>query len=307
MFTNQQWQQRPRSRAGNRIGDGAHHGVLHRRRVAHEANARAHCRKQVLARQASEAAASVPGEQRRQHGDDRYRVQRERKAGATDQDQHAGQRRSDRAGEVEADAVQRDRLHQVLAWHQLRDDRAPGRPGHRGPDADGEGQRQQPECGHGAGEGQDGERGGGEDGPDLRADQEYPPIDDVGQRTAGQRQQEYRHDGGRLHHGDDERLRGEAGHQPAGAGVLQPGAEPGDHVGKPQGAEGRISEREQRGRKTHPGIIAGWMRIAPPSGKSVLRASFAIGTALRLSRRTAGKGSRNSSGTAGMSGAGPYT
>ena len=48
------------------------------------------------------------------------RVQRERQAGAADQDQHAGQRRPDRAGQVEADAVQRDRLHQVLARHQLR-------------------------------------------------------------------------------------------------------------------------------------------------------------------------------------------
>ena len=264
MLAHQQRQQRPGRRCGDRIGDGADHGVLHRRRVAHEAHAGAHRRQQVLARQAGEAAAAVPGEQRRQHGDDRRGVERERQAGAAEQDQRAGQRRSDRTGEVEADAVQRDRLHQVLARHQLRHDRAPGRRGQRGADADREGQRQQPECGHRAGEGQYGERGGGDDRPDLRADQEHSPIDDVGQRTARQRQQEHRHDGGRLHHGDDERLRGEAGHQPAGAGVLQPGAEPRHHVGEPQGAEGRIAQRQQGGRKAHPSIIAGPARIAPP-------------------------------------------
>ena len=268
MLAHQQRQQRPGRRGGNRIGDGAHHGVLHRRRVAHEAHAGAHRRQQVLARQAGEAAAAAPGEQRRQHRDDRHGVQRERQAGAAEQDQHAGQRRPDRAGQVEADAVQRDRLHQVLARHQFRHDRAPGRRGQRGADADGEGQRQQPEGGHGAGEGQRGERGGGEDRPDLRADQEHPPVDDVGQRTAGQRQQEHRHDGRRLHHGDDERLRREAGHQPAGAGVLQPGAQPRHHVGEPQAAEGRIAERKQGGGQAHPRIIAGPPRIAPPMSVS---------------------------------------
>jgi hypothetical protein len=54
----------------------------------------------------------------------------------------------------------------------------------------------------------------------------------------------------------DERLRREAGHQPASAGILQPGAEPGDHVGEPQLAEDRIAERNQGGRQAHRRIIA---------------------------------------------------
>ena len=56
------------------------------------------------------------------------------------------------------------------------------------------------------GDGEHRQRDRGEDRPELRADQEHPPIDDVGQRTAGKRQQEHRHDGRRLHHRDDERL-----------------------------------------------------------------------------------------------------
>ena len=268
MLAHQQRQQRPGRRGGNRIGDRAHHGVLHRRRVAHEADAGAHRRQQVLARQAGEAAAPVPGEQRKQHRDDRRRVEREGQAGSAKQDQRAGERRPDRPGQVEADAVQRNGLYEVLARHQLRHDRAPGRGGQRGADADGEGQRQQPEGGHRVRHGQRGERDRGEDRPELRADQEHTPIDDVGQRTARKRQQEHRHDGRRLHHRDDERLRCEGGHQPSGAGVLQPGAEPCDQVGDPQAAEGRIAERQQGGRQAHRSIIAGPLRIVPPMSRT---------------------------------------
>ncbi len=171
-------------------------------------------------------------------------------------------RRADRAGEVEADAVERDRLHQILARDQFRHDRAPGRRGQRRADADREGQREQPEGGHRAGDGQDGKRYSREDRPELRGDQEHPAIDDVGQRTARQSQQEHRHDGCRLHHGDDERVRREAGHQPAGAGVLQPGAEPRHDVGKPQAAEGRVAQGNQGGGEAHRPIIAEARRIA---------------------------------------------
>ena len=52
---------------------------------------------------------------------------------------------------------------------------------------------------------QDRQRRRCEHGQRLGDDQEQPAIDDVGQRAAGQRQQEHRQDGRGLHHGDDDR------------------------------------------------------------------------------------------------------
>ena len=72
----------------------------------------------------------------------------------------------------------------------------------------------------------------------------------------------------RLHHRDDERLWRQAGHQPASTGVLQPGAEPGNDVRKPKGAEGRVTQWKQRGGETHPAIIAAPREICRlPLGK----------------------------------------
>ena len=64
LLAHQQRQQRPGCGGGNGIGDGPDHRVLDRRRVAHEPHAGAHGGQQMLARQAGEAAAAAPGEQR---------------------------------------------------------------------------------------------------------------------------------------------------------------------------------------------------------------------------------------------------
>ena len=75
---------------------------------------------------------------------------------------------------------------QVVPRHQFRRRRRPGREDHRGAGADGEGQRQQAP-GPEQVRGQPGQRQPGRD-PELRRDQGEPPVQDVGQRAAGQRE-----------------------------------------------------------------------------------------------------------------------
>jgi hypothetical protein len=81
---------------------------------------------------------------------------------------------------------------------------------------------------------------------DLHRDQEPPPIDDVGERTRRQREHEHRRRGCDLHQRDDQRIRIEAGHQPAGRGVLHPDADIGHDGRDPQHRERGVAEWIER-------------------------------------------------------------
>jgi len=133
--------------------------------------------------------------------------QQERERRAAEQDEDAAHGGSERARQVEADAVERNRLHQVLARHDFRHGRCPGRLIHRRADADRERQYDEPGRVDGLSIGQHHQRGRGQHGPDLHADHEPPPVDRVGNRAGRQGEQERRDDGGCLHQTHAQRVR----------------------------------------------------------------------------------------------------
>ncbi len=159
LLAHHQRQHRPGGGRRQEVGDRAHHRRAHRRGVADELHAGAHRRQQVLARQGAAAApVAPPGDEHGDADDERQRIEQEGQRRAAEQHQHAAQRRADRAGQVEADAVQRDGRHQVGARHHLRHGGAPGRLIHGAADADAERQQHQPAGVDAAGIGQRGQQ-----------------------------------------------------------------------------------------------------------------------------------------------------
>jgi hypothetical protein len=100
--------------------------------------------------------------------------------------------------------------------------------------------------------------------PELRRDQRAAAVEDVGRGAAGQGEEEDRQHGGRLHQADHQRRGGERGHQPAGAGVLDPHAGVGGEVGDPERPEGRVAEGAKAlADDMVRAVLHGWMAPVP--------------------------------------------
>ncbi len=150
------------------------------------------------------------------------------------------------------------------------------RPAHRQAHAVGKGQRQQQGGRHDARDHRDGQQRGHAGHPELRHDEVAAPVQDVGQRAAGQAQQEHRQRGGRLHQRHPDRRGGHGGHHPGGRHVVHPHADVGDQPGAPQHAEHRALDGRPggevcgaaagRGGWTSSGIQAFFKGAGPASG-----------------------------------------
>ena len=172
LLAHDQRQHCPGRRAGEKEAGSAQDGRPHDRGMADEANASPHRPAEMLARQRRNPFAPVPAQQRDNHRQVADRIQPKRQRRPAGQHQHPRKRRTHGAGEVKADAVEGDGLHQIVPWHRLGHNRAPGRVVHRLAEADGEGKaQQQPRIGQ-AEIGQHCKPGGGQQHP---ADQRGRP------------------------------------------------------------------------------------------------------------------------------------
>ena len=162
---------------------------------------------------------------------------------------HAAERRTERARDVDADAIRRDRGGEIVLGDESRHDSLPGRRGQRagGTDQKREGQqidrRRQTKADH--------------RGIDRRHDrverfdhdQIFALIEDVGERAGRNREHTNRQRARRLHQRHDQRIGIEAGHQPARRGAVHPAADIGDQCRGPDHRERRMPERRNERRR----------------------------------------------------------
>ncbi len=133
-----------RDRAADQAGqEGARQHDLDRRRIGDVARARDHGAVELFARQARRLADAIPQIQHDQQRKIEHRIDGEGRDRAGGGDDDAADRGAEAAGDVVADAVQRDRRGQRLARHLLADRGLPGRPEQRHAAADDEAQHQQ--------------------------------------------------------------------------------------------------------------------------------------------------------------------
>ena len=192
----------------------------------------------------------VENEDHRQEGDgiqqkDYGRAHADRNEGGHGE---ASEGRAYGARQIESRTVERDRVGQFVARHQFGDDRLPGGIVHRAADIQQEGEHQ--ECGgrDDSDHGQDAQHRHRGQHPGLPEDQQAAAVEDVRGSAGGKSEEEYRKAGRGLHERDQQRRRGQRGHQPRARGILHPASEVGDDRGDPaiakEGpAEGRPSGR----------------------------------------------------------------
>jgi hypothetical protein len=165
-----------------------------------------------------------PPREHREDRDEGERIGQEGRGHARRGHHRAAQRRPDRAADVEAERVQRDRRAQFRARDKLGDDGLPGRVGQRRADAGGERQRQQQHRRHQPRRGEQREEQRQAHQPCLGREEQPPPVQQVGQRARRQCEEKHRQRGRRLHRRDPGRARGEVRHQPAQPDIAHPGA-----------------------------------------------------------------------------------
>ena len=160
-----------------------------------------------------------PPDQDRKEHQITYAAAPERNADAEPCDRVSCDRRTDRAGDVVARVVDRDRAVELGSRHQHRRDQEPRRRRERAPDAEQERRAEQPRRARRPSRDRDGESDRDRDDARLRGDQEPARVDDIGDRAGRQGKEKHRQGGGDLHRGNHERARIKAGHQPGGSGV----------------------------------------------------------------------------------------
>jgi len=170
-------------------------------------------------------------------------IEPERRGNPQGGDDHPAKRRADCTADVDTDAVGSDRGIEVLPGNEPRHDRLPRRRRQRAGHSD-QKREQQQIAGSCQIEGDDHCEDRGENGCCyLRDNEKFSPIEDIGKRAGRHREQEHRQGGRDLDHGNDERLRIEARHQPARRGVVHPAADVGDDGRNPQHRVFRVPER----------------------------------------------------------------
>jgi hypothetical protein len=127
----------------------------------------------------------APSDQRPEQDKKASSIQGEGSRGTCCGHDEAAERWTKRACQVEADAVQRDGLHEVVMRHQLRRCCGPGREDHGGSGADRKGQGEQAPCVELAQRGQCSKQQPGPGNPELGRDKGEPTVQDVGKRSPG--------------------------------------------------------------------------------------------------------------------------
>ena len=157
-------------------------------------------------------------------------------------DQHTAQRRTDRAGNVERDRIERDCLRDFLGRNLLAHRSLPGGRIERRARAHRQSEGQQQERGYPPGIGQRRECSRDGQHAHLRGQHDAAAVVVVGDGACEHAEEHDRHRGGGLHQ-RNELVRGrKLGHQPGRADRLQRRAEVGKQVGDPDRAEDRIAK-----------------------------------------------------------------
>ncbi len=138
------------------------------------------------------ALAAVQPARGDEHQDKAGRAREQRAAGTDPGGDAARQRRPDRARNVECDSAEGDRAWQFLARHEIVDAGCLRRPVEREPGADDKREHQQDRRADQASERGDAENRGCDQQHVLRADDQSPPIDDIGERAGNQSEREDR-------------------------------------------------------------------------------------------------------------------
>ena len=219
-----------------------------------------------------------PAREHGQDAEDRQRIGGEHRTGARRGDDQAAECGADRARDVDAERIERDRLLQRGPRYELGNDRLKGGSGEGRAHRDGGGEGEQyPRVGQARERQHRQDRGAGQ-AEQLCAHQQLAPVDDVGERPGGEREDEHREGRRRLHQRDHQRVGRERGHQPARADIVHPGADVRDDGRDPQRAEHRVRKRT-RGRRGGIGHALRVRRIAasisppisPTCSRKVLR------------------------------------
>ena len=200
----------------------------------------------------------------------------------------AARRRADGAGDVDAQAVQRDGALQLAAWNQLRHDGLPDRRHQRRPDPAEEGQ---PGDGGDAGDAQprlDHQRGADAGEQALDDDQHPPPVHDVRQHPRRNRQQEDGQRARRLDQRDGGGRSRQIEHQPRARHVAHEGADVAQHGRHPQHGEQPVAQRREGAGGLFPGVRDGLGGHARPPRRWLSTAAAAKPpTMARCSRKVA--------------------
>ena len=206
---------------------------------------------ETLSRQMPTAASRrMPPDQGADHAEITDRIQPEWCSQSHGRDDHSGQSRPHRPTDIEADTVQRYRRREILARHQLGHDRLPCG-GDQGRSASGKkGEREQEDRGCPAGPDQHTQDCNEHRRSNLDEEQEMTAINNVGQRSSREDEQEHRQRGRNLHKGNGQGIRVEPRHQPAGSSILHPGANVRYDSGNPENRERGVTERAPRGSRS---------------------------------------------------------
>ena len=114
-------------------------------------------------------------------------------------------------------------------------------------------------------------------------EQEFPLVENVGERAGGNREQENRQRARRLHQSDDQRIGIEAGHQPARCGAVHPPADIGDQRRRPDDGKGGTAKRRPKRRRPIRSALGG--AHAAGAGADASAPSGASGVPRSRSRR----------------------
>jgi len=185
--------------------------------------------------------------ERHEGGDDHGGLEPEQRGRRGEGDDHAAERRADRAGQVDRHAVERDRTDEQLARHHLGHEGLEARHGHGERGAEPGGEREHRADRGRVARGQRDERDEHDERRGQHGDQQPPPVGDVGERAREQREQE----GGEADRRLDEReLGGRAAERPDhrdGRDRLHPDHRLGGEEDRPDPAEERRAQRSPGG------------------------------------------------------------
>ena len=201
-----------------------------------------------------------------EHGDKGKGIQREDPGRAEGCDEEASQRRADRPGEVEADAVERDGRRGLVPGDQILQQGLPAGQMNRRAQAQQEEQQEKLRGLHRSPPGHDGHQPRRDHHPELGTHQQAPAVHQIGQRPARNTQQESGKAGRCLDKTDEQGRIGQRGHQPGRRRSMHDGSQVGKEVGDPEIAELRLTERLHAGTKELPthGCV-GYRRALIPS------------------------------------------
>ena len=179
----------------------------------------------------------LPAVEDKNYGDEGRGVEQEDDSGARRGEDEARHRGTNRPREIERDAGQGDRLGELLAGDDLRNDRLPHRLVHGDADSEGGNEREKQPGRHPAEERHHAEDARDDGHPRLRKEQVLALVDEVADGAGGKGEEEEGKAGGGPEQGDEERRGGERGHQPGGADLVHPGADVGDGGREEESAE----------------------------------------------------------------------